>query len=179
MGVFVILAFIFIGIIYHRRADSPALQFLAHRSTYPFYISALLTTLLILTAVWFANHSEFTPAVYLLFGAVMIGILLVAGSVSILGCKYYRSFIFFNWSKRRNSSKPSKAMSLVRLMKFGVFIIVFMVVLLSSAVYPWLYRDSSRQFFLFIIFGNSVLIIFTTIASFMSKIAQLQWYVLM
>lgn len=176
MGVFIVMCSIFLGIIHHRKSNSPALRFLAHTFTYPFYISASMTSFLILIAVWYSNADEISTIGYLIIGMVMVGIVSVVGLVSVIGCKYYRSFLYWYYSKSKHTqSKKSDAKSLVM---FGFVVIFCMIIILGGLAHPWLFKNGNDGgFYTFIIFSNILLFIYTTGASMFSKIAQLQWYV--
>lgn len=161
VGLFLLLLSIFVGIVYHRKAQSPALKFIGHHSNYPFYISALVSSFIILLASSFVDNIEtleFTSIAYGMFGCLLASNGLMIGFINSIGYKYYPSYLC-----RRASNKATQ----MRVMAIAIFAIMLGLIL------PFLWNN---QLYECAMFSNLLLIAYTSVVSFYSKMAQIQWY---
>lgn len=164
--VLVIIIFIFIGIAFHRNSESPALRFITRKSAYPFYMSAIVSSFSILIAVWFMDHPHFDTVELAMIAVVVICTLAVVGTISIVGCQFYRSFIC--WNCLRFIGMDAKTFAAA-----GYLLVI--VVLLFDCFLGYIYLNET-EYYTFIDISHIVLILFATVASLASKIAQIQWY---
>lgn len=169
VGTFIILISIFAGVVHHRNSKSPALQFLAQRHAYPFYMASVVCSLFILMAAALVDENKFSDAAFVMIALLFFTIIMVVCTISILGCKFYRSFLLWRFLK---------------LCRIGAKTFVFIGYILGLGIlvlyvyygYETFYRPSGEAFYQFILIAHGALFAFTSVASLASKIAQLQWY---
>ena len=167
IGILIIVIFLFIASIWHRRSNLEHLQFITSNFYLYFYIICLINFILILVSVKFFSiqvYSQLTVGITLILTSIATML------VNIIGCKYYRSYILMKKCK-------------LRLLKFiGVSSMIIFTLIGCALLYFIQFDRRTKvkiQFTWFLAYMLTAGVIHTSIASLASKLAQLGWIILM
>eukprot|EP01084_Bolivina_argentea_P266718 452518_1 len=160
---------LFIASFWYRNSNVQPLLLMVSRDYLYFYFVCAVNFIVILVSVTFFNYTA-------MYSQIFVGITLILTSTStmlinILGCKYYiyRSYLC------------TKRVSLRSCMFIGIISLCVFVLVGLTILYLTIDNRKNMKvaFGWFLLFEFSITVIHTSISSFTSKLAQVQWILLM
>ena len=168
IGVLIVVVFLFIASLCHRHSSMEHLLHVTSKYYLYFYAVCGINFALIIISVQFFNYTIAYSQISI--GAILILTAMSTQLINLIGCKYYRSYLCM------------KKISLRWLLFFGLSVLVLSTIIGAALLYLSVF-DNSRlvkiDFVWFLLFELMVTVIHTSIASFASKLSQLQWLLLM
>ena len=168
IGILLIIIFLFIASIWHRQSNLEHLLFITSSWYLYFYVICIINFFVILVSVTFLNYTA-------TYSQISVGITLILTAIStmlvnVIGCKYYRSYMLMKKCK-------------LRLLKFiGITSLILLCAIACALLYYSVWNTDERSqisFNAFLIFMLVATITHTSIASLASKLAQIEWILLM
>ena len=176
IGSLIIIIFLLIATIIHRSSELEHLLFITSNFYLYFYTLCLINFIIILISVTFFNYKT-------TYSQLFVGIVLIITSIStmiinIIGCKYYRAYIC--WKKTKNIS--------LRFIVFFGILTTFICLIIGSLLLHFALFDNKNNnnqksknqltFDHFLLFELIVTILYTSVSAFASKLAQIEWILL-
>eukprot|EP01084_Bolivina_argentea_P306506 529659_1 len=166
IGVLIVVIFLFIASLWHRGSNLEHLLFITSRYYLYFYFVCIVNFFIIIISVTFFNYT-------VSYSQISVGATLILTSVStmfinLIGCKYYRSYLCM------------KKLSLRLLLFLGISSLIISTIFGGLLLYLTIFdsRIKKIKFEWFLGFELLITIIHTSIASFASKLSQVEWILL-